>query len=144
MEEQLTQKDLEDFKNMLMEALCENQEVKNSVKESVPDYLKPYAHINPYAPDALEQIETVTKIMHPETVPAHPAWVQRLIDVGLVDTDGKTVIANSLETVAAAIRDNEGIVITPNHLKRLVKSKDGKQYSLAQIKDVLSTVNGKK
>ena len=67
MEEQLTQKDLEDFKNMLMEALCENQEVKNSVKESVPDYLKPYAHINPYAPDALEQIESITKIMHPET-----------------------------------------------------------------------------
>jgi len=143
-EERLTQQDLEDFKNALIEVLCENQEVKDSVKESVPDFLKPYAHINPYAPDALEQIETVTQIMHPEAVSVHPAWVQKLIDKGLVDTDGKTVIAISLESVASTIRDNEKIVVTSNHLKRFIKIKDGKHYSMAQIKDVLSTVNGKK
>ncbi|MCR4790934.1 MAG: hypothetical protein K5839_07650 [Treponemataceae bacterium] len=66
------------------------------------------------------------------------------VSKGLVDEDGKTVLANSLETVAIAIRDNEKIVVTSNHLKRFVKMKDGKHYSMAQIKDVLSVVNGKK
>lgn len=144
MDEQLTQNDLEEFKKQLIEALCDNNQVKQDVINSVPEYLKPYAHINPYAPDALEQIETVTKIMHPESVSVHPAWIQKLIDKGLVDTDGRTVIANSLETVAAAIRDNEKIIVTSNHLKRFVKISDGKYYSISQIKDVLSVVNGKK
>ena len=74
-------------------------------------------------------------------VPAHPAWVQRLIDVGLVDTDGKTVIANSLETVAAAIRDNEGIVVEKYHLQRFIRAATNKPYSSSIILKTLEGLN---
>lgn len=142
MEEKLTQQDLEDFKNALIEALCENQEVKNSIKESVPDFLKPYAHINPYAPDAFEQIETVTKIMHPEVVPVHPAWVQKLIDKGLVDTDGKTVIAKSLEAVAKEIMKNN-IQVSNIMLNRFINGKNNKPYSKQSINLAIEYANAK-
>lgn len=142
MEGKLTQQDLEDFKNFLMEALYENQEVKNSVKESLPDYMKPYAHINPYSPDALEQIETVTQIMHPEAVPVHPAWVQKLIDKGLVDTDGKTVIAKSLEAVAKEIMKNN-IQVTNIMLNRFINGKNNKPYSKQSINLAIEYANAK-
>ena len=90
MKEQITQQDLDNLKNVILEALSEDKEVKESIKRAAPDYLKPYAHINPYSPDASEQIKTVTKIMHPEAVPVHPVWIQKLIDKGLVDEDGKS------------------------------------------------------
>lgn len=141
MEEQLTQSDLEELKKALIEALSDTDQVKQDVINSVPEYLKPYAHINPYAPDALEQIETVTKIMHPEAVPVHPAWVQKLIDKGLVDTDGKTVLANNLETVAAAIRDNEGIVVEKYHLQRFIRAATKKPYSSSIIRKTLERLN---
>ncbi len=141
MEEQLTQNDLEEFKKGLIEALCDNNQVKQDVINSVPEYLKPYAHINPYAPDALEQIEIITRIIHPEAVPVHPAWVQKLIDKGLVDTDGKSVLANNLETVAAAIRDNEGIVVEKYHLQRFIRAATKKPYSSSIILKTLEKLN---
>ena len=137
----MLQKDLDDYKKVLMEALCEREDVKKSVKESVPDFLKPYAHINPYSPDALEQIDTVTKIIHPESVPVHPAWVQKLIDKGLVDTDGKTVLANSLITVATAIKNNEEIVVQKYHLERFIRAKTKKPFSSSQILKTLEDLN---
>lgn len=109
MEEQLTQKDLEDFKELLIETLCENSELKNSVKESVP---------------------------------AHPAWVQRLIDSGLVDTDGKTVIAKSLEAVAREIMKNN-IQVTNVMLKRFINGKNNRPYSNQSINLAIEYANSK-
>lgn len=144
MKNQITQTTLKQLKEVIIESLCKSKEVRTHVKESLPEHLQPYAHINPFDPDAEEQIGTITRIFHPEAFPPHSAWIQKLVDKGLVDEDGKTVLANSLETVAYAIRDNEQIVVTSNQLKRFVKMKDGKHYSMTQIKEVLSVVNGKK
>lgn len=74
-----------------------------------------------------------------------PTWIKPLVDVGLVDTDGKTVLAENLETVAAAIRDtpNQVLVITQHHLKRFIKASDGKSYSESAIKKALNLINTK-
>lgn len=71
-----------------------------------------------------------------------PQWIRVLMDKGLVDTDGKTVIANSLDAVAYAI-DEQGIVVTNVMLKRFVNGKTGKPYSNITIKKAINLINTK-
>ncbi len=71
-------------------------------------------------------------------------WVQKLMDAGKVDTDGKTVLANSLDSVAAELRDMKefkNTIITKYHLKRFVKASDGKPFSESSIKKAVNLAN---
>ncbi len=133
MSEQLSQEDLETIKKNLIESLYLQDCLKTEVPNNCPEYLKPYADINPFSADAKEQIAQRMSIIHPETIQSHPVWIQNLIDKGLVDEDGKTVIAKSLEDVAVEILDNTGNV-TNVMLKRFINGKNGKPYSTLSIK----------
>ena len=87
-----------------------------------------------------EQIKTVTKIMHPEAVPVHPVWIQKLIDKGLVDKDGKTVIAKSLNDVAITIME-QGIQVNNVLLNRFIDGKSGQPYSDSSKKHAVKYAN---
>ncbi|MBP5567638.1 MAG: hypothetical protein J6X54_00270 [Treponema sp.] len=141
MKNQITQTTLKQLKEVIIESLCKSKEVRTHVKESLPEHLQPYAHINPFDPDAEEQIGTITRILHPKAFPPHSAWIQKLVDKGLVDEDGKTVLANSLLTVATAIIDNEKIVVQKYHLSRFINPKTNKPYSSSHILKTLDSLN---
>ena len=140
MSEQLSQEDLEIIKKNLIESLYLQDCLKTEVPNNCPEYLKPYADINPFSVDAKEQIAQRMSIIHPETIQSHPVWIQNLIDKGLVDEDGKTVIAKSLEDVAVEILDNTGNV-TNVMLKRFINGKNGKPYSTLSIKQAVVYAN---
>lgn len=69
-----------------------------------------------------------------------PLWIQRLIDDGLVDTDGRTVLTNSLMTVAAHIRD-QNIVVTQHHLNKFIKPGSLTPYSKSTILKTIEAIN---
>ena len=83
--------------------------------------------------------EFIVKVI--ENKPIMPPWKKKLIDNGLVDTDGKTVLASNLETVTTAIRDYTNLVVTRGHLKDFIKFADGKPYSPSAIKKALIFAN---
>jgi len=70
----------------------------------------------------------------------YPKYMKVLIDNGLIGADGKTVITNSLETVAFAIKEQR-IVVTNIMLKQFLNGKTGKPYSDSSIKKVIEMVN---
>ena len=142
MSEQLSQEDLEIIKKNLIESLYIQDCVKIDVQNNCPEYLKPYADINPFSADAKEQIAQRMSIIHPETIQSHPVWIQNLIDKGLVDEDGKTVIAKSLGDVAAELMDN-GIIVTNVMLQRFLNGKTGKAYSDSSINQAIFYANTK-
>lgn len=151
MGKKLSKKDLENYKQLIIESLCDRNDIKNDVIEAMQDKLskeefekiKPYANINPFAPDADDQIAQLYAILNPECLPQYPEWIQKLIDDGLIDSDGKTVLAKNLRIIAAAIRDNQKIEVQKHHLERFVKAATRKPYSSSQIKKVLEVVNSK-
>lgn len=108
------------------------------------DFYTPYDEI-----DDLERFEKSLKFDNAnefivkviENKPVMPSWKKKLIDNGLVDTDGKTVLASNLETVTNAIRDYTNLVITRGHLKDFIKFSDGKPYSPSAIKKALIVTN---
>ena len=136
MSEQLSEEDLKIIKENLIKSLYEQDCVKIDVQNNCPNYLKPYADINPFSEDAEEQIEQRMSIIHPEAIQRHPEWILTLIDKGLVDEDGKTVIAKSLGDVAAELMDN-GITVTNVMLQRFLNGKTGKVYSDSSINQSL-------
>ena len=142
MSEQLSQEDLETIKKNLIESLYLQDCLKTEVPNNCPEYLKPYADINPFSADAKEQIAQRMSIIHPETIQSHPVWIQNLIDKGLVDEDGKTVIAKSLGDVAAELMDN-GIIVTNVMLQRFLNGKTGKAYSDSSINQAIFYANTK-
>ena len=142
MNEQLSQEDLEIIKKNLIESLYIQDCLKTEVPNNCPDYLKPYADINPFSEDAEEQIAQRMSIIHPETIQSHPVWIQNLIDKGLVDEDGKTVIAKSLGDVAAELMDN-GITVTNIMLQRFLNGKTGNPYSDSSINQAIFYANTK-
>ena len=142
MSEQLSREDLEIIKKNLVNSLYEQDCVKKEVQDNCPEYLKPYADINPFSEDAEEQIAQRMSIIHPETIQSHPVWIQNLIDKGLVDEDGKTVIAKSLGDVAAELMDN-GIIVTNVMLQRFLNGKTGKAYSDSSINQAIFYANTK-
>ena len=142
MNEQLSQEDLEIIKKNLIESLYIQDCLKTEVPNNCPEYLKPYADINPFSADAKEQITQRMSIIHPETIQSHPVWIQNLIDKGLVDEDGKTVIAKSLGDVAAELMDN-GIIVTNVMLQRFLNGKTGKAYSDSSINQAIFYANTK-
>ena len=142
MSEQLSREDLEIIKKNLVNSLYEQDCVKKEVQDNCPEYLKPYADINPFSEDAEEQIAQRMSIIHSETIQSHPVWIQNLIDKGLVDEDGKTVIAKSLGDVAAELMDN-GIIVTNVMLQRFLNGKTGKAYSDSSINQAIFYANTK-
>ncbi len=142
MSEQLSREDLEIIKKNLVNSLYEQDCVKKEVQDNCPEYLKPYADINPFSEDAEEQIAQRMSIIHPEQIQSHPVWIQNLIDKGLVDEDGKTVIAKSLGDVAAELMDN-GIIVTNVMLQRFLNGKTGKAYSDSSINQAIFYANTK-
>ena len=107
----------------------------------LPDFAKPYANINPYSEDADKKILEIFGIMHPEVIQRHPVWIQHLINQGLVDIDGKTVLASNLRSVAAAIKENEKIVVQKYHLQNFISAKTGKKYSRSQVLKTLEDIS---
>ena len=142
MEKDSSENKLSKLKNVIIQELCDEPLAKQTIKESVPDFLKPYAHINPYSPDAEQQIEEIMNILHPKAAKKQPDWIQKLIDKGLVDEDGRTVIAKSLESVASEIMKNN-IQVTNVMLKRFVNGKTNKPYSMQSINLVIELANSK-
>ena len=65
-----------------------------------------------------------------------------MIDKGLVDEDGRTVIAKSLESVASEIMKNN-IQVTNVMLKRFVNGKTNKPYSMQGINLAIELANSK-
>ena len=65
-----------------------------------------------------------------------------MIDKGLVDEDGRTVIAKSLESVASEIMKNN-IQVTNVMLKRFVNGKTNKPYSMQSINLAIELANSK-
>jgi hypothetical protein len=79
-------------------------------------------------------------IIHPETIQSHPVWIQNLIDKGLVDEDGKTVIAKNFNEVALVIMEN-GIQVNNVLLSRFIDGKSGQPYSDSSIKHAVKYAN---
>ena len=115
-------------------------ELKTDIHD-LPDFAKPYANINPYSEDADKKILEIFGIMHPEAIQRHPVWIQHLINQGLVDIDGKTVLASNLRSVAAAIKENEKIVVQKYHLQNFISAKTGKKYSRSQVLKTLEDIS---
>ena len=140
MNEQLSQEDLEAIKKNLIESLYLQDCLKTEVPNNCPEYLKPYADINPFSEDAEEQIAQRMSIIHPETIQSHPVWIQNLIDKGLVDEDGKTVIAKNFNEVALVIMES-GIQVNNGLLSRFIDGKSGQPYSDSSIKHAVKYAN---
>lgn len=87
-----------------------------------------------------EQISQIS--LQTEKLMYIPKWIRVLMDKGLVDTDGKTVIANRLDSVVYAI-DEQGIVVTNVMLKRFVNGKTGRPYSESSITRAIDLLNAK-
>ena len=140
MSEQLSREDLEIIKKNLVNSLYEQDCVKKEVQDNCPEYLKPYADINPFSEDAEEQIAQRMRIIHPEQIQSHPVWIQNLIDKGLVDEDGKTVIAKNFNEVALVIMES-GIQVNNVLLSRFIDGKSGQPYSDSSIKHAVKYAN---
>ena len=140
MKTEITKEECERIKKVLIESLSEIEELKPDIND-LPDFAKPYANINPYSEDADKKILEIFGIMHPEAIQRHPVWIQHLINQGLVDIDGKTVLASNLRSVAAAIKENEKIVVQKYHLQNFISAKTGKKYSRSQVLKTLEDIS---
>ena len=71
-----------------------------------------------------------------------PEYIKKLIDKGLVATNGKTVITNSLDSVAQAI-EAQDIIVTNIMLEQFINGKTGKPYSDSSINKAIELVNSR-
>lgn len=89
----------------------------------------------------LSQTKTIAELQNQITMSEYiPAWIRILMDKGLIDSDGKTVITDSLEAVAFAIK-NQRIIVTSVMLQRFINGKTNKPYSPSAIKKAVEAVN---
>lgn len=89
----------------------------------------------------LSQTKTIAELQNQITMSEYiPTWIRILMDKGLIDSDGKTVITDSLENVAYGIRD-QNIVVTNIMLQRFINGKTKKPYSSSAIKKAVEMVN---
>ncbi len=70
-----------------------------------------------------------------------PDYLKELINKGYIDSDGETVLANSLDTAAIGMQEVLKIPLTYNHLARLKQAGTKKAFSKSTIKKAINTVN---
>lgn len=67
-----------------------------------------------------------------------PEYIQQLIDKGLIDTDGETVLARSLNNVAECLYNILKDSLSKNHFIRFKQAGTNKPYSQAAIKSAIT------
>lgn len=137
--EQLTNLDL---CKMFAAYITESTEIKQNIEKKSPDYLHPYIGINPWGEESSKEIIKITSLIHPENRISHPKYIQELIDIGLLDTDGKTVLAKSLEKIAHEIL-KMNIEVTNHHLMKFINGKTNKPYSKQAINHAIEYANAR-